>query len=56
MFISGRQYLIRNQEAEAFVQRALHEDKSLNPKSVISIPPGVQAQPVSLQSPVLFIF
>ncbi|EDR00115.1 uncharacterized protein LACBIDRAFT_334383 [Laccaria bicolor S238N-H82] len=40
---SGKQYLIRNKASDTYIQRALHEDKSLNPKSVISIPPGVQA-------------
>ena len=53
MLITGQQYFIRNKANGAYVQRALNEDKSLNPKSVISIPPGVRAEPVSLQSPAL---
>ena len=53
--ISGKTYLIRNKKTGAYVQRALNEDKSLHPKSVISIPPGVRAEPVSLQSAVLLI-
>ncbi|KIK02598.1 hypothetical protein K443DRAFT_96532 [Laccaria amethystina LaAM-08-1] len=45
MTIVAGQYLIRNKAAEAFVQRGLEGDKSLLPKKVISIPPGVRAKP-----------
>lgn len=49
MLTSGKQYLIRNKASDTYIQRALHEDKSLNPKSVISIPPGVQAHPWTIE-------
>ena len=49
--ITGKQYLIRNKANGAYVQRALNEDKSLLPKRVISVPPEVRPEPVSLQSP-----
>ena len=49
--ISGKPYLIRSKANGAYVQRALTEDKSLLPKRVISVPPEVVPEPVSLQSP-----
>ena len=56
MPISPGEHYIRNKGTGEYVQRSLHEDKSLLPKKVISIPPGVEAHLVSLQSPAHFIF
>ncbi|KIJ96400.1 hypothetical protein K443DRAFT_682351 [Laccaria amethystina LaAM-08-1] len=49
MSFTAGQYYIRNKGTEAFVQRALNEDKSLNPKSVIAVPPGVEAHLWSIE-------
>ncbi|EDR00113.1 uncharacterized protein LACBIDRAFT_295829 [Laccaria bicolor S238N-H82] len=43
MPISEGDHYIRNKGFGAYVQRALNEDTSLNPKSVIAVPPGVEA-------------
>ena len=56
MPISEGEHYIRSKETGAFVQRSLHEDKSLNPKAVIAVPPGVEGHLVSLQSPAYLIF
>lgn len=46
-------YSITNVAQKAPVARNVYEDKSLLPKKVVSLAPGVQAQQVSL--PVIFI-
>ena len=56
MPISEGEHYIRSKETGAFVQRSLHEDKSLNPKAVIAVPPGVEGHLVSLQSRAHFVF
>jgi hypothetical protein len=56
MPISEGEHYIRNKGTGEYVQRSQREDTSLNDKSVISVPPGVEAELVSLQFPAHFLF
>ena len=47
MVLATGKYFIRNKALDSFVQRAAHEDHSLLPKPIVSIPSGERAYPVS---------
>ncbi|KIJ96396.1 hypothetical protein K443DRAFT_284908 [Laccaria amethystina LaAM-08-1] len=49
MPISEGEHYIRNKGTGEYVQRSQREDTSLNDKSVISVPPGVEAELWSIE-------